>query len=106
LIGLISENQTSERLKEFMDELAFLSETANIIPVKRFTQKLVKPDVRTFIGSGKLNEINTWADDHEVKLLIFDDELSPSQVRNIEKITKKKVIDRTWHFTNTSFPDL
>jgi GTPase len=96
LIGLISENQTSERLKEFMDELAFLSETANIIPVKRFTQKLVKPDVRTFIGSGKLNEINTWADDHEVKLLIFDDELSPSQVRNIEKITKKKVIDRTW----------
>jgi GTPase len=96
LIGLISENQTSERLKEFMDELAFLSETANIIPVKRFTKKLVKPDVRTFIGSGKLNEINTWADDHEVKLLIFDDELSPSQVRNIEKITKKKVIDRTW----------
>ena len=96
LIGLVNLQQDETLLNEYLDELAFLAETAGILPVKRFYQKLGKPDVRTFVGSGKLQELKRYAEDHDIQLFIFDDELSPSQVRNIEKETGRKVFDRTW----------
>lgn len=81
-------------LDEYLDELAFLAETAGALPVKRFTQKLDHPDARTFMGSGKLNEVIEYIKAESVDLLIFDDELSPSQLRNIEKLAGIKVLDR------------
>lgn len=81
-------------LTEYLDELAFLAETAGAIPVIRFTQKLDRPDSKTFIGSGKLNEIIEYIKENEIDLLIFDDELSPSQQRNLEKVAGCKVMDR------------
>jgi GTP-binding protein HflX len=81
-------------LTEYLDELAFLAETAGAIPVIRFTQKLDRPDSKTFIGSGKLNEIIEYIKENEIDLLIFDDELSPSQQRNLEKVVGCKVMDR------------
>jgi GTPase len=95
LIGLINQKQTEEKLNEYLEELAFLSETAGIKPVKRFTQRLERPDKRTFLGSGKLEQVKTFVKDNEVDLVIFDDELSPSQMRNVEKEIGKKVMDRT-----------
>lgn len=88
----VSENQ----LKEYLDELAFLVETAGAVPVKRFVQNLSLPDKRTFVGSGKLEEINDYFKVHEdVQGVIFDDELSPSQLRNLENTLKRRVLDRT-----------
>lgn len=88
----VSENQ----VKEYLDELAFLVETAGAVPVKRFTQNLSLPDKRTFVGSGKLEEINDYLKVHEdVQGIIFDDELSPSQLRNLENTLKRRVLDRT-----------
>ena len=81
-------------LTEYLDELAFLTETAGAIPVIRFTQKLDRPDSKTFIGSGKLNEIIEYIKENDIDLLIFDDELSPSQQRNLEKVAGCKVMDR------------
>lgn len=81
-------------LTEYLDELAFLAETAGAIPVIRFTQKLDRPDSKTFIGSGKLNEIIEYIKENDIDLLIFDDELSPSQQRNLEKVAGCKVMDR------------
>lgn len=81
-------------LDEYLDELAFLAETAGAIPVKRFTQKLDHPDSRTFMGSGKLNEVIEYIKAESIDLLIFDDELSPSQLRNVEKLAGIKVLDR------------
>jgi GTP-binding protein HflX len=81
-------------LTEYLDELAFLAETAGAIPVIRFTQKLDRPDSKTFIGSGKLNEIIEYIKENDIDLLIFDDELSPSQQRNLEKVVGCKVMDR------------
>jgi GTP-binding protein HflX len=81
-------------LTEYLDELAFLAETAGAIPIIRFTQKLDRPDSKTFIGSGKLNEIIEYIKENEIDLLIFDDELSPSQQRNLEKVAGCKVMDR------------
>jgi GTP-binding protein HflX len=81
-------------LNEYLDELAFLAETAGAIPVIRFTQKLDRPDSKTFIGSGKLNEIIEYIKENDIDLLIFDDELSPSQQRNLEKVAGCKVMDR------------
>lgn len=81
-------------LTEYLDELAFLAETAGAIPVIRFTQKLDRPDSKTFIGSGKLNEIIEYIKENKIDLLIFDDELSPSQQRNLEKVAGCKVMDR------------
>lgn len=81
-------------LDEYLDELAFLAETAGALPVKRFMQKLDHPDARTFMGSGKLNEVIEYIKAESVDLLIFDDELSPSQLRNIEKLAGIKVLDR------------
>lgn len=94
LVGLIYQHQDEELLKEYLDELAFLSETAGAIPIKRFTQKLEKPNVATFIGTGKLEEIKIFVKEHDADMIIFDDELTPSQQRNIEKALGIKVLDR------------
>lgn len=88
----VSENQ----VKEYLDELAFLVETAGAVTVKRFTQNLSLPDKRTFVGSGKLEEINDYLKVYEdVQTVIFDDELSPSQLKNLENTLKRRVLDRT-----------
>ncbi len=94
MAGLITRNQTEQMLDEYLDELAFLAETAGAIPVKRFTQRLDHPDSRTFMGSGKLNEVIEYIKAESIDLLIFDDELSPSQLRNVEKLAGIKVLDR------------
>jgi len=94
LIGLISKNQNSERVNEYLNELAFLVETAGGILIKKFVQKLYLPDKRFFVGSGKLEEIKNYVDTEEIDLVVFDDELSPSQLRNIERILSCKILDR------------
>src|ERR1700741_3932155 len=86
LVGLIHKNQTETQLVEYLDELAFLAETAGADCVKRFTQRLASPDSHTFIGSGKLNEIATFVQTNNITLAIFDDELKASHIRNIEKV--------------------
>ncbi|PQL91488.1 GTPase HflX [Apibacter sp. wkB309] len=95
LIGLITQNQDEEKLNEYMDELEFLANTAGAVVYKRFTQKLDQPHSRTFVGKGKLEEINEYAKEHEIDTIIFDDELTPSQLKNIEKELDRKIIDRT-----------
>lgn len=95
LVGLIIQNQTEEQVNEYLDELAFLAETAGIIPEKRFTQKLDHPNPVTFVGTGKLKEIKDYMDENEIGLVIFDDELSAKQIRNIEKELQVKILDRT-----------
>jgi len=94
LIGLVTKNQNAERVNEYLNELAFLVETAGGIPVKQFIQKLDLPDKRFFVGSGKLEEIKNYVDTEEIDLVVFDDELSPSQLRNIDKILSCKILDR------------
>ena len=94
LIGLIHREQSDTQLREFMDELAFLAETAGAKTVKRFVQKLDHPDSKTFIGSGKLNEIKEFIKANKTDIAIFDDELSGSQIRNIEKVLECRVLDR------------
>jgi GTPase len=94
LIGVVTREETEERVTEYLDELAFLAETAGAVAVKRFTQNLIVRDPKTFVGSGKLNEIFEYISENEVDLAIFDDELSPSQIRNIEKILKCRILDR------------
>lgn len=94
LVGVIDKRQDEEQMREFLEELAFLATTANIVPVKNFTQKLPHPDNRLYIGSGKVQEIKKFADENAINYIIFDDELSPSQQRNLEKETGKKVFDR------------
>ncbi|MBC7687609.1 MAG: GTPase HflX [Aquabacterium sp.] len=96
LVGVITGDQNELQLTEYLDELAFLSETAGVIAVKRFTQKLPHPDSRTFVGKGKLEEIKKYVSLHsEVELVIFDDELTGSQIQNIEKELGVKTIDRS-----------
>jgi GTP-binding protein HflX len=95
LVGIVSQNQTEEQTKEYLDELAFLAETAGVEVKKTFTQKLDTPNPKTFIGTGKLNEIQKYMEENEIEMIIFDDELSPSQIRNIEKVIKGRAIDRT-----------
>lgn len=90
LVGLITPQQPEERTNEYLDELAFLADTRNIIPVKRFVQRLLFPDTNTYVGSGKLEEIRQFIIQHEksetpVDIVVFDDELSPRQIRNIER---------------------
>ncbi|NVO01571.1 MAG: GTPase HflX [Bacteroidetes bacterium] len=94
LVGLITQKQTEEQLEEYLNELAFLCETAGSVPQKRFTQKLTMPDSRTYVGSGKLEEIKEYIAAGEIDIAVFDDELSPSQLRNIENILECKVLDR------------
>ncbi|CVK16413.1 GTP-binding protein HflX [Apibacter mensalis] len=95
LIGLITQNQDEGKLNEYMDELEFLAHTAGAEVFKRFTQKLDQPNSRTFVGRGKLEEINMYAKENEIDTIIFDDELTPSQLKNIEKELDRKIIDRT-----------
>ena len=96
LVGVITQQQNEKKSKEYLDELAFLVETAGANPVKRFTQKVSNPNPKTFIGSGKINEIATYVEANDVDLVIFDDELSPSQLRNIEAVFgERKILDRT-----------
>jgi len=96
LVGIITQLQNEKKSKEYLDELAFLVETAGATPVKRFTQKMAKTDPKTFIGSGKINEIAHFVKENEIDIIIFDDELSPSQQRNIEEVFgDRKVLDRT-----------
>jgi GTP-binding protein HflX len=95
LVGVINQEQTREQVYEYLDELEFLAETAGVEPVRKFTQNLVTPNSRTYVGSGKLDEINKFIKDNEIKLVIFDDELSPTQLRNIENVLEVKVLDRT-----------
>lgn len=95
LIGIIGPGQSEQEVKDYLDELEFLAETAGAITMSRFVQKLSKPDPRTFIGSGKIDQVAQYIHEKEVDLAIFDDELSPGQLRNIEKILGCRVLDRT-----------
>ncbi|HEY4150670.1 MAG TPA: GTPase HflX [Chitinophagaceae bacterium] len=96
LVGLVSKEQTGDyQANEYLDELAFLAETAGAIAVKRFTQKLAHPDSRTFVGKGKLEEIKQYVLTRDVGLVIFDDELTGSQIMNIEKELNTVTIDRS-----------
>ena len=95
LVGLIHKDQTETQVQEYLDELAFLAETAGAVTVKRFTQKLLHPDSKTFVGKGKLEEIKNYCEQKNVRVLIFDDELSGAQINNIEKATDVKTIDRS-----------
>ncbi|MDD3901072.1 MAG: GTPase HflX [Dysgonamonadaceae bacterium] len=97
LVGLITPEQNEEQVNEYLDELAFLAETAGIIPGKRFVQRLDMPNSVTFVGTGKLQEIKDYVqdEDNEIGLVIFDDELSAKQIRNIEKELGIKIMDRT-----------
>jgi GTPase len=94
LIGLITDHQTPEQVTEYLDELEFLATTADITALKRFVQRLHKPDGRTYIGSGKLAEIKAWMEANDADSVIFDDELSPAQQRNLEKELGTPVLDR------------
>lgn len=95
LVGLIHKQQTEEQAQEYLDELAFLAETAGAKTVKTFTQRLPHPDNKTFVGKGKLEEIRDYVQSKGVKLVIFDDELNGSQLSNIEKVLNVKTIDRS-----------
>ena len=99
LVGIITQQQSRALLEEYLDELAFLAETAHALTLKRFSQSLPHPDSRTFVGSGKIEEIKTFVFENDVDMVIFDDELAPSQLRNLEQIfnnedKKVKILDR------------
>jgi GTP-binding protein HflX len=95
LVGLVHKDQTDTHVQEYLDELAFLAHTAGAVAVKRFTQKLLHPDSKTFVGKGKLEEIKEYCQQKNIRVIIFDDELSGSQITNIEKATEVKTIDRS-----------
>ena len=95
LVGVIQKDQTVEQVNEYLDELAFLAETAGAITVKRFTQKLVRPDSKTFVGKGKLEEIKEYITGRNIESVIFDDELTGSQIANIQKALGITTIDRS-----------
>ena len=97
LIGLISPDVTQEQAYEYLDELAFLAKTAGAKPLRNFTQKLKHPDNKTFLGKGKIEEVRLFAEENDIKLIIFDDDLNPSQIRNIEKLfgEETKILDRS-----------
>lgn len=95
LIGVILPRQSEEEVHDYLDELEFLTETAGAVTQKRFLQRIDVPNPRTFIGSGKVNEIKEYVDLNEIDLIIFDDELSPTQLRNLEKEFERRVLDRT-----------
>jgi len=95
LVGVVLKDQTDTQVQEYLDELAFLAETAGAVTVKRFTQKLQHPDSRTFVGKGKLEEIRNYVQGKDIRIVIFDDELSGAQINNIEKALDVKVIDRS-----------
>ena len=88
IVGIITQNQNEEKLKEYLDELEFLTYTAGGQVVKRFSQKLERPNPKTFLGTGKMDEIGVYIKEKAISTVIFDDELSPSQQKNISKISK------------------
>lgn len=95
LVGVILPSQKEQEITDYLDELDFLTETAGAITLKRFIQKVDEPNPRTFIGSGKVQEILRYIDENDVDMVIFDDELTPTQLRNLEYEFKRKVLDRT-----------
>ncbi|HMW65466.1 MAG TPA: GTPase HflX [Chitinophagaceae bacterium] len=95
LVGVVHKDQTEQQVNEYLDELAFLAETAGAVTVKRFTQKLQHPDSRHFVGKGKLQEIKEYVQGRDIRVAIFDDELSGAQINNIEKELSIKTIDRS-----------
>jgi GTPase len=95
LIGIVFPGQEESEVNEYLDELAFLTETAGAEPVKRFVQRLDTPNPKTFVGAGKITEIAAYAGENNIDIAIFDDELSPSQLRNIEKVLGCRILDRT-----------
>jgi len=95
LIGIVTREQDEEKLEEYLDELEFLTYTAGGEVIKRFSQRMDKPDPKTFIGSGKMNDVKEFAAENDIGAVIFDDELSPAQQKNIEKLLKCKILDRT-----------
>ena len=95
LVGLITSSQNTEKAKEYLDELAFLADTAGASPEKYFLQKIDYPNPKTFVGPGKLLEIKNYVIENDIGLVIFDDELSPKQLRNIERELNVLILDRT-----------
>ena len=96
LIGLITPDLKAEQVYEYLDELSFLAKTAGAKPIRNFTQKLKHPDNSTFLGKGKIEEVKDYVDKECVDIIIFDDDLTPSQTRNIQKIfTECKILDRS-----------
>lgn len=95
LVGIITQDQTEDKLNEYLDELEFLTYTAGGEVVKRFMQKMERPNPKTFVGTGKIEEIEEYVTRNQIGTVIFDDELSPSQQRNLSQILKCKVLDRT-----------
>ena len=95
LIGVITQEQDEEKSKEYLDELQFLTFTAGGEVIKRFTQKMAMPNPKTFIGTGKMEDVTRFVKENDIGTVIFDDELSPAQERNISKILDCKILDRT-----------
>ncbi|MEY2963827.1 MAG: GTPase HflX [Bacteroidota bacterium] len=95
LVGIINKDQDEDKSLEYLEELRFLADTAGADTVHMFTQKLMRPDKRTFLGSGKMEEIKGFVDAEEIDMIVFDDELTPSQLKNIEAMMEVKVMDRT-----------
>ncbi|MFN3967578.1 GTPase HflX [Flavobacterium sp.] len=95
IVGIITQNQSEEKLNEYLDELEFLTYTAGGEVIKRFSQKLERPNPKTFLGTGKIDEIHLYIKENNISTVIFDDELSPSQQKNISKILDCKILDRT-----------
>ena len=95
IVGIVTQKQDEEKLTEYLDELEFLTFTAGGEVIKRFSQKMERPNPKTFLGTGKMEEINLYVKDNDISTVIFDDELSPSQQKNISKILDCKVLDRT-----------
>ena len=95
IVGIVTQNQSEEKLQEYLDELEFLTFTAGGEVVKRFFQKMERPNPKTFLGTGKIEEINLYVKENGISTIIFDDELSPSQQKNISRIIDCKILDRT-----------
>lgn len=94
LVGVITDDQTEEQAKEYLDELEFLAETSGAVTKKKFTQRIERPNSKTYVGSGKMEEIRLYCLQNKIDTVIFDDELSPSQLRNIERALERKILDR------------
>lgn len=94
-VSVITPNNTDEQVNEYLDELQFLAETAGVIGERRFIQRVDRPNSKTYIGSGKVEEIKAYVIENEIPLIIFDDELTPSQLRNLEREFERRILDRT-----------
>lgn len=95
IVGIVTQNQSEEKLQEYLDELEFLTFTAGGEVIKRFSQKMERPNPKTFVGTGKIDEINLFVKENAISTVIFDDELTPSQQKNISRIIDCKILDRT-----------